>query len=162
MKREINFSIVPDWLQLESVSNKVYEFFNSCDVDPDSVDKFAMITCELVENSVKYGEFRNGHQKIDILVKIKDNKIFILVKNPVGKISTPYLRELDKTIQRVRAYQDPYQAYIERVKEISMEPFENDKSGLGIVRIANEGRAVIDFIINEENILAVSAVSTIK
>jgi len=48
------------------------------------------------------------------------------------------------------------------MKEISTEPFDNNKSGLGIVRIAYEGHATIDFFINEEKILNVSAVSLVK
>jgi hypothetical protein len=123
---------------------------------------FTMIACELAENSIKYGDFKNEANNVEINVKIIDNEIFILVKNPVGEFTKPYLVELDKIIQWVRGFQDPYEAYIERMKEISTEPIDTNKSGLGIVRIFYEGKATIDFFINEEKMLNVSAVSFIK
>lgn len=122
---------------------------------------FTMITCELVENSIKYGDFRKN-KTVDLYIKILQKKISIIVKNPIGEKSKKYLHELDKTIQRVRGFQDPYEAYVERMREISMEALDNKKSGLGIVRISYEGHAIIDFFINEDKILNVSAVSAIK
>lgn len=161
MKSEFKLSILPDWVEMDNVYNAAYNFFNSYSFNPDYINMFTMITCELVENSIKYGDFHNN-MRVEIFVKILQKKIIIIVKNPVGESSEPYLHELDKTIQRVRGFQDPYEAYIERMREISMEPFDNCKSGLGIVRISYEGRATLDFFINEEKILNVSAVSFIK
>jgi hypothetical protein len=162
MRSEFKLSINPDWMEIENVYNAANNFFSSSNFKDDHIDMFTMITCELVENSIKYGDFKNSNKTVEITVKIIDKKIIILVKNPVGESSRPYLHQLDKTIQWVRGFQDPYEAYIERMRQISMEPFDNEKSGLGIVRISYEGHATIDFFINEEKMLNVSAVSLIK
>ena len=161
IKSEFKLSFMPDWIELENVYNTAYNFFSAFSFNSEYINMFTMITCELVENSIKYGDFHK-HKKVEVFVKIFQKKIMIIVRNPVGESSEPYLHELDKTIQRVRGFQDPYEAYIERMREISMEPFDNDKSGLGIVRISYEGHATLDFFINEEKILNVSAVSFIK
>ncbi len=161
MKTEFNQIINPDWNEIDRLYNAANDFFFSY-FNAEYTEMFTMITCELAENSIKYGDFKNNINKIEINVKIIDKRIYILVKNPVGEFAKPYLTELDKTIQWVRGFQDPYEAYIERLKEISMEPFDNNKSGLGLVRISYEGRATLDFFINEEKILNVSAVSLIK
>ena len=70
-----------------------------------------------------------------------------------------HLRKLDKTLQWIRGFQDPFQAYVERIKQISRKPFDDEISGLGLVRIAYEGNAILDFFLSEDNQLNVSAVS---
>jgi hypothetical protein len=61
-------------------------------------------------------------------------------------------------IQWIRGFQDPFEAYVERMKIVSAQPYSNGESGLGLTRIAYEGRSVIDFYVDEGNVLAVSAV----
>jgi hypothetical protein len=162
MKTEFKLEILPDWNEIHNVYSAVHNFFSSCSLQYDDIDMFTMITCELAENSIKYGDYKKDDKAIEINVKVMNKKIIIIVKNPVGETSKPYLHELDKTIQWARGFQDPYEAYIKRMRQISMEPFDNDKSGLGIVRIFYEGRAIIDFFINEKKILNVSAVTNAK
>jgi hypothetical protein len=162
MKSEVNLLIIPDWQEIENVYEAANKFFSEMNFNEEYTETFTMITCELVENSIKYGEFMNNGKNIEINIKIADKRIFISVMNPIGELTKPYLLELDKTIQWVRGFQDPYEAYIERLKEISIEPIDNYKSGLGLVRISYEGRATIDFFINEEKVLNVSAVTLIK
>jgi hypothetical protein len=68
-----------------------------------------------------------------------------------------HLKKLDQTIQWIRGYQNPFQAYVERMKEVSVKALDDLESGLGLVRIAYEGKCILDFFVNEENMLAVSA-----
>lgn len=120
-----------------------------------------MIACELVENAIKYGNARKGREEVVLYLKLADERVLVQVTNPVNEKSRRDLRELDKTIQWARGFQDPFEAYVERVRAISSEPLEMSKSCLGIVRIAYEGRAALDFYIDEDGSLSVSAVSTI-
>ena len=48
--------------------------------------------------------------------------------------------------------------YVEKLKEISNKTLAEGESGLGLVRIAYEGQSILDFYVNENNLLAVSAV----
>jgi len=98
---------------------------------------------------------------VTVRVKIADKTITVQVSNPVGKSTESYLSELDRTIQWVRSFQDPFEAYVDRMKAISREPLDASKSGLGIARITYEGRAALDFYLEEDNTLSVSAVSNI-
>ena len=41
---------------------------------------------------------------------------------------------------------------------VSAQPYSNGESGLGLTRVAYEGRCVLDFYVDDENTLAVSAV----
>jgi len=80
------------------------------------------------------------------------------VKSPVKEEDDKHLKRLDRIVQWVRGYQNPFEAYIEKIKEIALLPLDDRQSGLGIVRIAYEGQSIIDFFVNDYNIISVSAV----
>ena len=88
----------------------------------------------------------------------KRNRILIEVKNQIKDSELEHLRRLDAKIQWIRGYQNPFEAYVEKLKEISNKTLAEGESGLGLVRIAYEGQSILDFYVNENNLLAVSAV----
>jgi hypothetical protein len=150
----------PNWDEIENIRNKSSDFLVSQGLSNDSVHAFTMIIGELVENSVKYGKFASTKSNVSVSINITENMIIAEVINPVDETVIPHLRKLDKTLQWIRGFQDPFQAYVERIKQISRKPFDDEFSGLGLVRIAYEGNAILDFFLNEGNQLNVSAVST--
>ena len=117
-----------------------------------------MILSELAENSIKYGDFHGSDAEIMVSLDIGKDFITIEVNNPVDPDSGIHLQRLDKMIQWIRGYQDSFQAYIERLKEIARKPLEDEESGLGLARIAYEGKAILDFFVMDDN-LNVSAIS---
>jgi len=163
MDKEMKFSVKPDWNQLEEVNDRASEFLRAADLPPGTVDTYTMVICELVENGIKYGR-ASGEQAdaLEVSVDLSGQTITVHVKNPVGRSSRTHLRQLDQILQWIRGFQDPFEAYLERVKEISREPMNQGKSGLGIVRIAYEGHAAIDFVLGEDNTLSVSAVAKLN
>ena len=96
------------------------------------------------------------------IINIERSAVTIEVLNPVDENAVKHLSRLDKTIQWIRGYQDPFEAYIERIKEVSKKPLKDAESGIGLVRIAYEGKALLDFFVGENNILNVSVVSNIE
>ena len=130
-----------------------------------------MVISELIENGIKYMGLNDGIKysdnilpgtKVDIMLNISKNEITIEVINPVDDSAQKHLKQLDKTIQWIRGYQDPFEAYIEKLKEISKRPLKDMESGLGLVRIAYEGKAALDFFVEDNNILNVSAIADIS
>jgi hypothetical protein len=61
-------------------------------------------------------------------------------------------------VQWIRGHQNPFEAYMTRLQEVSGQALDHPESGLGLVRIAYEGQALRDFFVDDQNILAVSAV----
>jgi hypothetical protein len=100
--------------------------------------------------------------KVVVMINIERNTVTIEVLNPVDESAFKHLSRLDKTIQWIRGYQDPFEAYIERIKEVSKKPLNDVESGIGLVRIAYEGKALLDFFVGENNMLNVSVVSNIE
>jgi hypothetical protein len=94
-----------------------------------------------------------------------ENIITVEVINPIDPTDTGahnHLKRMDKTVQWIRGYQDPFEAYVEKLKEVSRRPLNDEESGLGLVRIAYEGKAILDFFVSEEGSLNVSAVSNFQ
>ena len=160
-KSELDLLVSSDWAEVLKVNEAVVEFLESCLLSPETVSQCTMVVCELVENGIKYGYFEKDGAMVRVIARVARGSISVQVINPVGKSSQVYLQELDRTIQWVRGFQAPFEAYIARMKAISREPLEAGKSGLGLVRITYEGRAVLDFFLDENETLSVSAVSDI-
>lgn len=149
--------IGPQWDAIEGARNQISRFLKDQYVAKDLVHSATMILSELVENSIKYGTFNPGDQ-VESCVTINDHMITIEVVHPIGPDNLVHLKQLDEMIQWIRGYQDPFEAYINRLKEISKKPISDKDSGLGLVRIAYEGGAILDFFINENKKLNVSAI----
>ena len=153
----MELKVEPKWEDADMVRDKSNDFLKDHGVSHDVAYALSMTACELFENAVKYGDFRSEDEAIWVSVQVSRNDIIIEVKNRVGEMSED-LQDLDNTIQWIRGYQNPFQAYIERLKEVSEKKLKEGESGLGLVRIAYEGQAVLDFYVDENNVLAVSAV----
>jgi hypothetical protein len=156
---EFTLRVSSSWSELTMVNSTVEEFLHDSGIGADERFRLTMIACELVENAIKYGHFPSEPEDILLSLKLAENTATVQVRNPVSDVSRGDLRELDRTIQWTRSFQDPFEAYVERVKAISGEPLEMSKSCLGIARIAYEGRAALDFYLDEDGSLSVSAVS---
>ena len=160
MKNKIKATLGPDWDKIEPLRLQAHDFFKSHGLSYNVVQSLVMVLGELLENSVKYGSYKRSDGHIQISLDVGKRIITIEVTNPIDDSSLDDLRSLDRMIQWVRGYQDPFEAYIERLKEVAKKPLHDKESGLGIVRIAYEGDVILDFFVSEENLLTVSAILT--
>lgn len=159
MERSMKLTLRPKWDEIEKVRNGSGQFLTSHGCPNDTVHAVTMVVSELIENSIKYGIFAIPEDKVTVDIYVAENIITVEVTNPVDETAENHLENLDRTIQWIRGYQDPFEAYIERLKDVSKKPLANEESGLGLVRMAYEGNAILDFFVGEDNILNVSAVS---
>lgn len=160
MRDSMNVDIIPDWDEIERVRNSVSLFMKDHNLPANAVSAVTMVVSELVENAIKYGSYGSDAEKIKTSISIEGKLVIVEVKNPIDSMSLPYLRHLDSTIQWIRGYQDPFETYIIKLRQISTKPLQDTESGLGLVRISYEGQSILDFYVNENNILNVSAVYT--
>ena len=117
----------------------------------------AMVARELLENAVKYGGFAAGGE-VELTLRATADEVTVEVKNPLHGVGAEQLRRFDRAVQWVRGYHDPFEAYVEKLKALASEPYHAGRSGLGLVRIAYEGRSLVDFYVGAPDVLAVSAV----
>ena len=161
MGNTLKISIQPEWDQLESVRVQAHTFLEDNGLMANLIHSLVMVVSELMENSIKYGNFSSPDNRVEVSLGFYKNSIMVEVSNPVNEDSMSDLEELDRMIQWIRGYQNPFEAYIERLKEISKKPLHDKASGLGIVRIAYEGGVTLDFFVSEEGLLTVSAIRKI-
>ncbi len=159
---ELRLRVASDWKEMDRVNQDVGDFLAGCGLPPEAVDRYTMIVCELVENGIKYGHFGKIGDAVMVCLSLRRNTISVQVTNPIGTLSQAHLGVLDRTIQWLRGYQAPFEAFIARMKAISREPIDADNSRLGLVRITYEGRAMLDFYLEENDMLSVSAVASIE
>lgn len=161
MANTMKIEIAPEWDELERIRLDAADFLEKHGFAEQVRVATVMVLSELLENSVKYGSFTHKTDKVSILLDLSGDHITVEVTNPIAESSLPNLDKLDKTIQWVRGFQDPFEAYVKRLREISKKPLDDKESGLGIVRIAYEGKVALDFFVSDKDLLTVSAVRNI-
>jgi len=150
----------PEWETIKPVWDATTAYFNGAGLDADTGYALAMVTQELLENAVKYGHFGPSDQ-IRLEIQIRRRDVTIEVTHRVEP-DEARLKRLDLTIQWIRGFQNPFEAYVERLKAVSVATPQQGESGLGLVRIAYEGQSILDFYVNEHHELAVSAVHPLR
>ena len=149
--------LVPDWDTVKSSWDDCHRFLSDHGLDADQAYALSMTAQELLENAIKYGGFSNPSQRVELLITMDDRVVTIEVKAPAHRDPVK-LRKLDESIQWIRGYQSPFEAYVEKLKQVSAQPYAPGESGLGLARIAYEGQCVLDFYVDETDVLAMSAV----
>lgn len=160
MDRSMRLAVEAKWDEIETIRNKSTSFFESQGLTMDSVQALTMVVSELIENGIKYGKFTSQKNEVTLDIHVHDDFVLVETTNPTDETVYTHLKQLDKMIQWIRGYQDPFQAYAERLKEVSRKPLNDEGSGLGLSRIAYEGKAILDFFLDEDDSLSVSAVVT--
>jgi hypothetical protein len=157
-RKILELNVRPVWDELDRVRLECRNFLEERNSSEETKDSLCMIASEILENAIKYGHYTNEFQSIAF--KLEDGKEGMSVQScsPVPSVGmAENLRKLDTIIQWIRSFQSPFQAYLERLKLIASQPMKDNGSGLGLTRIAYEGEAILDFYVNENHLLFVSA-----
>src|SRR4051812_40933042 len=128
MARVITRQIAPDWAAIEQVREAVIAFLREGGEPDGVIDSVAMVVAELTENAIKYGHF-TPEARVDVAVRSDDGAITVEVRNPSSPTDLPQLNRLDRTIQWIRGFQDPFEAYLTRLREVSLQSPDSRESG---------------------------------
>jgi hypothetical protein len=154
MSNSLSFKIQPSWEELDFIRDELEKFLSVQSFNKDEINSMIMTCSELAENAIKYGHHENDADKVEIYIDVYPKEVIIEVKNKIHNVDNDELRTLDENIQWIRGFQNKYEAYIEKLKHVQAKGL---KSGLGLARIAYEGQCILDFYVNENDILAISA-----
>ncbi|GBF37026.1 ATP-binding protein [Leptospira johnsonii] len=154
----LEMKLRPIWDEIERAREECRSFLERLGSTDETSDALCMITSEILENAIKYGYFTNENQEFTFKIEAGKDGVLVQAWSPLPSAGiVENLRRLDSIVQWIRSFQSPFQAYLERLKLVAGQPLENNESGLGLIRIAYEGEAILDFYVNEDNILYVSA-----
>jgi hypothetical protein len=152
----LELTFTPDWSAIQGAWEPCRATLHRGGLDDEATYALCMAAQELLENAVKYGD-PGGGAPIRLTLQLSPEEVTIEVRNPVAGDEAP-LHRFDRAIQWIRGFQDPFEAYVERLKLVSAESYHGGQSGLGLSRIAYEARCLLDFYVDEAGVLAVSAV----
>ena len=162
MTRTLSLDVDPVWESIDQVRRENESFLRTHGIPQPSVEALSMVSCELMENAVKYGYFDGDVKRIESRCTVDADNVVLEVRSPVRPGDDAAMARLDHMIQWIRGYQDPFQAYLMRLREVSSQSMETSESGLGLVRIAYEGQSVLDFFVDSASVLNISALHTLE
>ena len=162
MKNLIKLSIKPIRQDMEKMRQRTGSFMKSHGISDDAVHSQFRIIRELIKTGTKYGSFSPADTEIRVKVQVDKNTITAEINNLVNEADFERLKELDKTIQFIRGYQDPFEAFLITQKEASINPPQGHSNALDLSRIAYEEKAILDFFVNEDNMLQLSAIRRLE
>lgn len=136
----IDLPVRNEWKNVDLVRTSVQNCFAAVFADIDGCNALSMVTGELLENAMKYGLWKADDPSQTFRLQVNGGKELtrVIVENPVNP-DAPGLSELFKTLEWIRGFDTPAEAYRARLLEIASAEDDPSKSKLGLVRIAYEG-----------------------
>ncbi len=157
MQVTLQLALRPVWEEIDALGGKCVDFLKAEGLNADAQNALSMVACELAENATKYGHFNGEKEIVKVSLAVQSTAVTVTVSNPVTREEADSLSVLDHTIQWIRGFHDPFQAYLERLRDVSAQSLLSTESRLGLVRIAYEGQSTLDFYVGADGILVVSA-----
>jgi len=162
MQKSRKFKLRPVNEEIEMVVEKIVTLLRSLNFTDHNVQTQTTLIRQLLNNGIKFGNFTLPENEITINIQITDKTISVEVMNPVNPECSKGLLELDKTIQFIKGYQDPFEAFMIKHKDSVNGSNSNGSNGLDLAKIAYKGNVALDFIIGENNTLIQSAVKKLE
>lgn len=139
----IDLTVRNEWKNIDLLRTSVQNCFIAVFADLDGCHAIAMVTGELLENALKYGDWNSSNRAMFRLrVRGREGDIEVSVQNPL-KPNDQNAAALMTALEWLNSYPKPEQAYRARMLQIAQEDSESSPSRLGLVRIAAEGNCRI-------------------
>ena len=143
MADNFNFSIdLPvrsEWANVDLLRLSVQNCVTAVFSDIEGCRSLAMVTGELIENAIKYGDWHGDEdQRFRLRVWGDGRRAHVSVENPVQP-GDDNAEEVLRTLHWMHRFSSPVDAYRARLLEVADIHREPGKSKLGLVRIAYEG-----------------------
>jgi hypothetical protein len=134
-----------EWKNVELLRSSVENCFQAVFSDIDGCNALSMVTGELLENALKYGDWDAdvAEKAFRLRVDGTSGRTVVTVQNPV-KPGDPGLAELLDTIAWIKTFKTPADAYRARLLDIASADSDIQSSKLGLVRVAYEGNCHVD------------------
>jgi hypothetical protein len=143
---DFNFSIdLPvrsEWANVDLLRISVLNCFTAVFSNIDGCHTLAMVTGELLENAIKYGDWSGSEHCFRLRVWGDGARAHVSVENPVREEDAS-ANEVIKTLRWVKEFPSAEEAYRAQLLKIAAAPRDPSASRLGLVRIAYEGNCVL-------------------
>jgi hypothetical protein len=133
----IDVPVRSEWSNVDLLITSVENCFAAMFADVDGCHTIAMITGELLENAIKYGDWSRGNHVFRLHVSGRNKAATVSVENPVAP-DNKSIDDLFATLRWLESYPSADEAYRARLLEVASAPRGAGMSKLGLVRIAYE------------------------
>lgn len=140
---DFNFSIdLPvrsEWANVDLLRTSVQNCFTAIFSDLEGCHSLAMVTGELIENAIKYGDWSaTAEPRFHLRVWGEGRAARVSVENPV-RPGDRNAEEVIATLGWMRGFTSTIDAYRAKLLEVASADRDPSTSKLGLVRIAYEG-----------------------
>ncbi len=149
----LELTLPPIWDRVREARAALIHAARAVGLGDEYADIAGLVTSELLENAIKYGNFSLDGPAVTLVVHMSSGLARIVVTNPVDPRSE-HPQRLRATLARLADAASPLDAYVARMAQIltplvphrPSQPPEPDstESGLGILRVAHEGGSTVN------------------
>lgn len=154
----IDMTVRNEWRNVDLLRTSVQNCFTAVFADVDGCHAIAMVTGELLENALKYGDWVSGDRAM-FRLRVQgtaNNVVEVSVENPL-KADDAHGNTLVKAIEWINSFPKPEAAYRARMLQIAQNDEDESPSRLGLVRIAFEGNCRLDAKIVDGHVTVTAA-----
>lgn len=141
----------------KDAAENISDFLKMQGLSTEAVQEQIVIAEQLLIACLRYSGTNPTFEKTKIQIHLRGGQVTTEVSNPIDNIEIEQLEHLDKLIQYLRGYQDPFEAFT-KMKTTS----NNGSTGLSLAEMAYLNQTTLDFFVSEDNMLNLSAVSNIN
>jgi hypothetical protein len=135
----IDLPVRSEWSNVDLLRTSVQNCFTAIFSDIEGCHSLAMVTGELIENAIKYGDWSGSEeQRFHLRVWGEGRSAHVSVENPVQN-GDANAAEVLRTLGWMRSFPSTIEAYRAKLLEIAEVDRDPSSSKLGLVRIAYEG-----------------------
>jgi hypothetical protein len=139
----IDLPVRSEWANVDLLRTSVQNCFTAIFSDIEGCHSLAMVTGELIENAIKYGDWSGTDEhRFHLRVWGEGRSARVSVENPVQS-DDANANEVLKTLGWMRGFPSPIEAYRAKLLEIAEGERAPCDSKLGLVRIAYEGNCML-------------------
>lgn len=130
----VSISLPHTWDHIRQMRGRVADALK--DADESLRTATVMVTSELLENAVKYGEEVPAAKQIRVSLTVTEDSIIVKVIN--GSTDANGVAALARRVDEIMSAPDKSVLYFDRLEQLMSDPTESGK--LGLYRIAFEGQ----------------------
>ncbi len=153
---KLSFKTIKD--RIEDAGRRAAQFLTREGLAEEDVRVQMEILRELVANARALDAGRPSGRSLSLRVEVGESAVTTEVSLVVDESDRQRIQELEKTIQLLRGSQSPFEAYIAKCREPAGRTNCPEPVGMGLARIAYEDLALVDFFIDADQALTLSAV----
>ncbi len=150
----LDLDLPPDWSRIDPAREAVGLLVLAVSGDDNLRDALAMVSEELLENAIKYSK---PETSVSLRVHEGDAGVVVSVRNAIDDGQRAHADALRERVAWMRTFPSASQAYTAAIRGVSTRPRPTEDAGLGIVRIAYEGRCGVEVDLSEPGMVTVRA-----